>query len=99
MSDNDRLRTLAQACVQAAHDVEDTDTAAMLLESAHRFLSRTNPELAGLSTGDQDFQSPADVPRFRALTGIVRTRASISSDDGSDMLASRRGSAVTTRPS
>jgi hypothetical protein len=53
MSDNDRLRTLAQACVQAAHDVEDTDTAAMLLESADRFLKRANPELARLMPEDQ----------------------------------------------
>jgi hypothetical protein len=43
MADADRLQTLAQACVQAAHDVEDTDTAAMLLESARRFLERGNP--------------------------------------------------------
>jgi hypothetical protein len=53
MTDLDRLHTLARACVEAAHDVEDT--AAMLLESAHRLLSRANPELGGLSDGDQEF--------------------------------------------
>ena len=45
MTDLDRLHTLARACVQAAHEVEDTDTAAMLLESAQRFLNRTDPGL------------------------------------------------------
>jgi hypothetical protein len=50
MSDLDRLHALAGACVQAAHEVEDTSTAAMLLESAHRFLNRTNPD-----ADDQEF--------------------------------------------
>jgi len=40
MADADRLQALPQACVQAAYDVEDTDTAAMLLDSARRFLER-----------------------------------------------------------
>jgi hypothetical protein len=40
MTDRDRLHTLAQACIEAAHEVEDTDTAAMLLDAAQRFLSR-----------------------------------------------------------
>jgi hypothetical protein len=48
MADADRLQALAQACVQAALTVDDTDTAALLLESAHRFLERANPELAVL---------------------------------------------------
>ena len=43
MTDLDRLHTLARASVQAAHEVEDTDTAAMLLESAHPFLNRAIP--------------------------------------------------------
>jgi hypothetical protein len=34
MADADRLHTLAQACLEAAYDVDYTDTAAMLLESA-----------------------------------------------------------------
>ena len=55
MIDADRLQALAQACVQAAHDVEDTDTAAMLLESARRFLERGNPELAALRTDVRAF--------------------------------------------
>jgi hypothetical protein len=55
MTDLDRLHTLAQACVHAAHEVEDADTAAMLLESADRFLKRANPEVAGLSTADPEF--------------------------------------------
>jgi hypothetical protein len=45
MTDLDRLRTLARASVQAAHEADDTATAAMLLDSAHRFLNRANPEL------------------------------------------------------
>jgi hypothetical protein len=40
MTDLDRLITLARACVHAAHEVEDTETAAMLLDAAQRFLSR-----------------------------------------------------------
>jgi hypothetical protein len=44
MTDFDRLHTLARACVQAAHEVNDTETAAMLLENAQRFLSR-HPKL------------------------------------------------------
>ena len=40
MTDLDRLDTLVRACVQAAHEVADTDTAGMVLESAHRFLSK-----------------------------------------------------------
>jgi hypothetical protein len=40
MTDLDRLHTLALACVRAAREVEDTPTAVMLLESAHRFLNR-----------------------------------------------------------
>jgi hypothetical protein len=55
MSDADRLQALAQACVHAAYDVEDTDTAAMLLESARRFLEQENPELATLRTDLQTF--------------------------------------------
>ncbi len=55
MSDPDRLRSVAQACVQAAHEVNDLDTAAMLLESAHRFLERADPELAKLNTDVQEF--------------------------------------------
>ena len=55
MTDLDRLHTLARACVQAAREVKDTDTAAMLLESAHRFLNRANPDLAGLMPEDQEF--------------------------------------------
>jgi hypothetical protein len=55
MTDLDRLHTLAQACIHAAHEVEDTDTAAMLLESAHRFLSRANPEPAKLVPEDRQF--------------------------------------------
>jgi hypothetical protein len=55
MTDLDRLHTLARACVQAAHEVEDTDTAAMLLESAHRFLNRAHPDLARLMPEDQEF--------------------------------------------
>jgi len=54
MSDLDRLRTLAQACVQAAQEVKDTDTAGMLLESAQRFLNRADPEFA-FEAGDQEF--------------------------------------------
>jgi hypothetical protein len=46
VTDLDRLHTLARACVQAAHEAEDTETAVMLLESAHRFLNRTNPDFA-----------------------------------------------------
>jgi hypothetical protein len=53
MTDLDRLHALTKACVQAAHDVEDTGTEAMLLENAHRLLNRANPELAGLSTEDE----------------------------------------------
>jgi hypothetical protein len=34
MADHDRLHTLAHACFQAALNVDDTDTAALLLESA-----------------------------------------------------------------
>jgi hypothetical protein len=55
MADADRLHTLAHACVQAALDVEDADTAAMLLESAHRFLEQASPELAVLRTDVQAF--------------------------------------------
>jgi hypothetical protein len=55
MADADRLQTLAYACVQAAHDVEDTDTAAMLLESARRFLERSKPEVAALGTDVRAF--------------------------------------------
>jgi hypothetical protein len=51
MSDLDRL---ARACVQAAHEVEDTGTAAMLLESAQRFLTRADPEFA-FKADDQEF--------------------------------------------
>ncbi len=40
MTDRDRLHTLAQACIEAAHEAEDTDAAAMLLDAAQRFLSR-----------------------------------------------------------
>jgi hypothetical protein len=54
MSDLDRLRTLARACVQAAHEVEDTGTAAMLLESAQCFLTRADPEFA-FKADDQEF--------------------------------------------
>jgi hypothetical protein len=46
MTDIDRLQTLASVCVKAAHNVEDTEVAAMLLETAQRFLERTNPQLA-----------------------------------------------------
>jgi hypothetical protein len=45
MTDFDRLHTLARACVQAAHEVNDTETAAMLLETAQRFVSR-HPKLS-----------------------------------------------------
>ena len=58
MADADRLQTLAYACVQAAHDVEDTDTAAMLLESACRFLERSKPEVAALGTDVRSVQPP-----------------------------------------
>jgi hypothetical protein len=40
MTDLDRLHSLARACVQAAQEVDDTDVAAMLLQTAQRFLSR-----------------------------------------------------------
>jgi hypothetical protein len=46
MADADRLQMLAHACVQAALNIEDADTAAMVLESAQRFLARANTELA-----------------------------------------------------
>jgi hypothetical protein len=52
MAYTDRLYDLAHACVQAAHEVDDTETAALLLESAHRFLERANPELAMLKKLD-----------------------------------------------
>jgi hypothetical protein len=55
IADADRLQTLAYARVQAAHDVEDTDTAAMLLESARRFLERSKPEVAALGTDVRAF--------------------------------------------
>jgi hypothetical protein len=55
MADIERLRSLAQACVQAAHDIEHTDTAAMLLESAHRFLERASPDLAGQKADLREF--------------------------------------------
>jgi hypothetical protein len=54
MTDLDRLDALARACVQAAHEVAGTDTAGML-ESAHRFLSRADPEVARLMPEDQQF--------------------------------------------
>jgi hypothetical protein len=54
MNDLDRLRTLARACVQAANEVEDTTTAAMLLESAQRFLNRADPQFA-LNGDDEEF--------------------------------------------
>jgi hypothetical protein len=53
MTDLDRLHTLARACVQAAHEVDDTDTAAMLLESAHRFLNRA--DLTRLMPEEKEF--------------------------------------------
>ena len=55
MADADRLQALAQACVQAAHDVEDTDTAAMLLASARRFLEQANPELEAIGADIRAF--------------------------------------------
>ena len=44
MADADRLQTLAYGWVQAAHDVDGTDTAAMLLESARRSSNDLNPK-------------------------------------------------------
>jgi hypothetical protein len=55
MSDTDRLHTLAEVCVKAAHKVEDTEVAAMLLDSAQRFLERANPDLARSRTDIQAF--------------------------------------------
>jgi hypothetical protein len=51
MTDLDRLHALAQACVQAAHEAEDTQTAVMLLDSAHQFLDR----IARSTADEQEF--------------------------------------------
>jgi hypothetical protein len=46
------------------HDVEATDTAAMLLESARPFLERSNPELAALRTDAHTFNRRQMYARF-----------------------------------
>jgi hypothetical protein len=45
MTDFNRLLALAQACVQVAREVEDPETAVMLLETAHRLLDRIVPDI------------------------------------------------------
>jgi hypothetical protein len=45
----------AESPWQTPTDFDDTDTAAMLLESARRFLERSKPEVAALGTDVRAF--------------------------------------------
>jgi hypothetical protein len=65
MVDADRLHTLAEVCVKAAHDAQDTEVAAMLLDSAQRFLERASPELAPLKNDVCEFNRQQLYAGFR----------------------------------
>ena len=65
MADADRLQMLAEVCVKAAHDAQDTEVAAMLLDSAQRFLERANPQLAPPKTDVREFNRQQFYAEFR----------------------------------